>query len=229
MTVRSEVRPAPVLERPRWWRRPWVAPLALLVAAFLAYSVPPYLTFDPAQSRVAAPPGFAAHYGFLIAHILFGTIAIVGVILQIWPWLRRTHPVVHRRVGRVYVFGGAIPSAVMALVIAPFSSSGPSAAALNTLAASLWLGSTIAGWRAIRQGRYADHRKWMIRSFAMAMNTLISRVYAPIGFLSLASFYPDKGELIQAASTLSGTMGLLTLLLLSQWWLDRKPKRAIAR
>jgi hypothetical protein len=229
MTVRTEIRPAPQTPKPKWWRRPWLAPLALVVAVFLAYSLPPYLTFDPAQSRVPAPPGFAGHYWFLVGHILFGSVAIVGVLLQIWPWLRRTHPVVHRRVGRIYVFGGAIPSALMALTIAPFSSFGPAAGMLNVAGALLWLGSTIAGFRATRQRRYADHRKWMIRSFAMTMNTLLSRVYAPLAFLGLGPFYPDKAALIQAASTLSGTMSLLSLLLLSQWWLDRKPKPAIAR
>ncbi|MEU8635109.1 DUF2306 domain-containing protein [Amycolatopsis sp. NPDC048633] len=212
-----------------WWRRPWLAPLALLVAAFLAFSVPPYLTLDPAQSRVPAPPGFAAHYWFLVGHILFGSIAIIGVILQVWPWLRRTHPIVHRRVGRVYVFGGAIPSALMALIVAPFNTFGPAAGVFNVAGALLWLGFTIAGFRATRQRRYADHRKWMIRSFAMTMNTLLSRVYAPLAFLGLRPFYPDQASLIQAASTLSGTMSLLSLLLLSQWWLDRKPKPAIAR
>lgn len=69
---------------------------------------------------------------------------------------------------------------------------------------------TIVGFRAIRQGRYADHRRWMIRSFAMAMNTVLSRIYAPIAFIALAPHCP--GEAV-----------------LSQWWLDRKPKPAIAR
>ncbi|KDN16165.1 DUF2306 domain-containing protein [Amycolatopsis rifamycinica] len=206
-----------------------MVPLALLVAAFLAYSLPPYLTFDPARSRVPAPTGFAAHYWFLVGHILFGSVAIVGVILQVWPWLRRTHPVVHRRIGRVYDFGGAIPSALMALTIGLFSPFGPAAGALNVAAALLWLGFTIAGWRAVRARRFADHRKWMVRSFAMTMNTLLSRVYAPFAFLGLGPWYPEQGALIQAASTLAGTMSVLTLLLLSQWWLDRKPKPASAR
>jgi hypothetical protein len=51
----------------------------------------------------------------------------------------------------------------------------------------------------------------------------------PLAFLSLGPFYPDKGALIQAASTLTGTLSLFTLLLVSQWWLDRKPKPATAR
>ncbi|WP_410669912.1 DUF2306 domain-containing protein [Amycolatopsis sp. cmx-4-68] len=206
-----------------------MAPLALVVAAFLAYSVPPYLTFDPAQSRVPAPPGFAAHYGFLVAHILFGTIAIVGVILQIWPWLRRTHPVAHRRIGRVYVFAGALPAAVMAGVIGSVSPFGPVIAAIDVVAAALWLGFTIAGWRAIRQRRYADHRKWMIRSFAMTMHTLMTRALSPLGFLVVMPRVDDKTELILDAATVSGVLSILTLLLLSQWWLDRKPKPASAR
>jgi uncharacterized membrane protein YozB (DUF420 family) len=202
-----------------------VAPLALVVAAFLAYSVPPYLTFDPAQSRVPAPSGFAAHYWFLVAHVAFGTIAIVGVILQVWPWLRREHPVVHRRVGRVYVFAGAIPAAVMAATIGVVSPFGPVVAAIDVVAAVLWLGFTVAGWRAVRQRRFADHRKWMIRSFAMCMNTLMSRALSPLGFLLVLPRGGDKETMILSAATVSGVLSVLTLLLLSQWWLDRKPKK----
>lgn len=226
MSVRTESRPAPPTGRRRWWRRPWVAPLALVIAAFLAYSVPPYLTLDPAQSRVPAPAGFAAHYWFLVAHILFGTIAIVGVVLQIWPWLRQHHPVAHRRVGRVYVFAGALPAAVMAAVIGAASPFGPVVGALDVVGALLWLGFTIAGWRAIRQRRYADHRKWMIRSFAMTMNTLMTRVLSPVSFLLVMPRVEDKTEMILAAATLSAPLSLLVLLLLSQWWLDRKPASA---
>ncbi|MEA5358837.1 DUF2306 domain-containing protein [Amycolatopsis sp., V23-08] len=97
---------------------------------------------------------------------------------------------------------------------------------LNVVAALLWLGFTIAGFRATRQHRYADHRKWMIRSFAMTMNTLLSRVYAPIAFLALGPHYSGMETLMPAAATLSGTLSLFTLLLVSQWWLDRKPASA---
>jgi uncharacterized membrane protein YozB (DUF420 family) len=225
MTVRTENRPLPAEAARRWWRRPWVAPLALVVAVFLAYSVPPYLTLDPAQSRVPAPPGFAAHYWLLGAHITFGTIAIVGVILQIWPWLRQNHPVAHRRIGRVYIFVGAIPAAVMAATIGAVSPFGPVIAAIDVVAALLWLGFTVAGWRAVRQRRFADHRKWMIRSFAMTMHTLMTRALSPFGFLLVMPRISDKTELILNAATVSGVLSVLSLLLLSQWWLDRKPKK----
>jgi hypothetical protein len=75
------------------------------VGAFLAFSLPPYLAFDPARSRVPQPDGFPARYWFLVAHVIFGSVAMVGAVLQVWPWLRRTHPVLHRRIGRVYSAG----------------------------------------------------------------------------------------------------------------------------
>lgn len=226
MTVRTEIRPVPVQAGPKWWRRPWVAPLAVVVAAFLVYSVPPYLTLDPARSRVPAPPGFAAHYWFLVAHITFGTIAIVSVILQVWPWLRRTHPVAHRRIGRVYVFAGALPSATMAATIGAVSPFGPVVGTLDVVAAVLWLGFTIAGWRAVRQHRYADHRKWMVRSFAMCLNTLMTRALSPLGFLLvMPRAGADQDAMILSAAAVSGVLSVLTLLVLSQWWLDRKPKK----
>ena len=223
MTVGTETRPALVEPRPKWWRRPWVVPLALVVAAFLAYSVPPYLTLDPARSRVPAPAGFAAHYWFLVAHITFGTIAIVSVVLQIWPWLRRTHPVAHRRIGRAYVFAGVLPSAAMAVTIGAVSPFGPVVGTLDVVAALLWLGFTIAGWRAVRQRRFADHRKWMIRSFAMCMNTLMTRALSPVGFLVVMPRGLGKEAMILSAATVSAALSVLTLLLLSQWWIERKP------
>lgn len=112
MTAGTDLRPPrvpPAADRTKrvepkkhWWRRPWVGPLGLVVVAFLAYSLPPYLAFDPARSRV--PSTFPAHYLFLVGHVVFGSVAMVTAALQIWPWIRRKYPVLHRCSGRAYVF-----------------------------------------------------------------------------------------------------------------------------
>jgi hypothetical protein len=112
----------------RWWRRPWIAPLATLSIIFVAFSLPPYLTGDPVRSRVPQPANFAAHYPLLVAHVLFGSVALLTACLQIWPWFRTRHPVAHRRIGRVYIFGGVLPAGCMALPIAALSPFGPSPA-----------------------------------------------------------------------------------------------------
>ncbi|MGV0802000.1 hypothetical protein ABQF26_33820, partial [Mycolicibacterium elephantis] len=65
--------------------RRWLAPaLILVVAAFLAYSLPPYFT---GGTRVTAT--FALHYPLLVVHVMLGSVAMVAAVAQIWPGLRR--------------------------------------------------------------------------------------------------------------------------------------------
>ena len=54
-------------------RAKWLTPaLAVIVAAFLLYSLPPYFT---GGTRV--PATFALHYPLLVAHVMFGSVAMV--------------------------------------------------------------------------------------------------------------------------------------------------------
>ena len=96
----------------------WVFPLAALVVIFLAVELPPYLSLNPGRSRV--PPGpvlGVAHFWTLVPHVVFGSIALSTAVPQIWPWFRRRFPIAHRRIGRLYVFGGVLPAGVAGLVI----------------------------------------------------------------------------------------------------------------
>src|SRR5689334_7387553 len=91
--------------KPRRWRqRPWVALLILAAIAFIAFSLPPYLTLDPGRSRIPPPEGIAFYYPLLVAHVLFATVAMLTCCLLIWTWFRERYPAAHRIIGRVYVF-----------------------------------------------------------------------------------------------------------------------------
>ncbi|HKS47292.1 MAG TPA: hypothetical protein VJT49_19705 [Amycolatopsis sp.] len=48
----------------------------------------------------------------LVAHVVFASVAITTGCLRIWPWLRRRHPVVYRRIGRVCL-RRVLPAAVI--------------------------------------------------------------------------------------------------------------------
>src|ERR1041384_5632022 len=111
-----------------WWRRPWIAPLGLLALAFLAFSVPPYLTGDRTQARVQQPD-FAWHYPVLAAHVVIASVAMITCVFQVWPWFRQRHPSAHRMMGRIYVFGGVLPAGAAALAIAVITPFGPAAMA----------------------------------------------------------------------------------------------------
>jgi uncharacterized membrane protein len=210
----------------RWWQRPWVAPLAMVSVIFVAFSLPPYLALDPERSRVPQPDGFEAHYPLLVVHVLAGSVALLTGCLQVWPWLRRRHRRAHRVAGRVYVFGGVLPAGVTGLVVGALSPFGPVARASSVLLASLWLIFTITGYRMARQRRHADHRRWMIRSFALTASIITNRIWGVIAFIVLApqlesTFHGDETLLAWTIAGLSTWLGWVIPLLVAEWWLER--------
>ncbi len=210
--------------RTAWWRRPWVLPLAVVCLTFIVISVPRYLTFDKSQSLIPQPGNLTWHYPLLVAHVLFGTTAMVTCCLQVWPWLRRRYPAVHRWSGRLYVFAGVLPSGVLAGTIGAVSPSGMSARLSDVILATLWIACTLTGLRMILQGRQADHRRWMVRSFALTMSIVVSRV---LGQIYRHTFLPmptngNIADLTVWGQTLAGMAswpGWILPLLVAEYWL----------
>lgn len=218
--------PSPRRAQP-WWRRPWIVPLMLVAAAFLAFSVPPYLTFDPAQSRLEPPEGNAVHYPLLVAHVLFGTVAMVTACFQIWPAFRAHHRRGHRITGRLYVFAGALPAGLLGLYIGWHTAAGPSVRVANLVGSALWLAVTIAGLRMARARRYGEHRRWMSRSFALAMSIVLSRVVNVVATIVLTpqvdtTFGGSEALMAHSAASIGVWLSPLLLLLVADWLLERR-------
>ncbi|KAA5834334.1 DUF2306 domain-containing protein [Saccharopolyspora hirsuta] len=228
------VQPAAGRSPVRWWRRPWVGPLALVAVLFVVYSLPPYLTLDPALSRVQVPAGGEVHYPLLLGHVLFGSVAILSCCFQVWPAFRARYPRAHRVIGRAYVFAGVLPASVLAVSVAVFAPFGMVAVASNVLLGVVWFGCTVAGWRAARQRRFGDHRRWMIRSFVLTISTVTNRVWGPVWAVVLAPQLPTTfgGDEAYFSATVAGLTtwsGWVLPLLACQWWLDRRRKPAAVR
>ncbi|KOV79358.1 DUF2306 domain-containing protein [Nocardia sp. NRRL S-836] len=206
-------------------RKPWVGPLAFIVLAFVAFSLPPYLTGDRAAARVQSDWG--PHYPFLVVHVVFASVAILTCVPQIWPWFRGRFPVWHRRLGRVYVWGGVLPAGVSAFVLGVMTPFGPVAWSSNVLMAALWLSFTWLGWRTARRREFRDHRKWMIRSFTLTVSIISNRIWGVVAVLALDGRVPEE-HLPQTIAGISTWVGWVVPLLISQWWLERKPRRRTA-
>jgi predicted membrane protein DUF2306 len=129
---------------------------------------PALLPYELRVNLLHNPPAF-------ILHTSFGGLALLLAPWQFVGWLRRRHPRVHRWVGRLYV-GCALISGVAAYPVAFGTIAGPIASAGFALMATTWLGTTLVAWRAVRQRRYAAHRRWMIRSFALALSAVTLRL-----------------------------------------------------
>jgi uncharacterized membrane protein len=196
--------------------------LGAVVALFLIFSVPPYLS---GGTRV--PATFSLHYPVLVAHVLFATTAMVTAVVQIWPGLRVRHRLLHRRCGRVYV-ATAVPAALCALVIGPATPFGPLLAVSNVGLATLWLWFTVAGLVAARQGRFVAHRRHMIRSATLALSIITNRIWTPIIFIV---FHPLRDNVFDGneehfmwfAAGVGAWLGWTVPLGIVQWWLHTRP------
>ncbi|MDI1451696.1 DUF2306 domain-containing protein [Polyangium sp. 6x1] len=210
-----------------WLRRPWLALLGSVAVVFVAFSLLPYLSLDPARSRVPVPAGLRWYYPLLVAHIVCGAIAMFSGCVQVWPWFRRCYPRAHRRLGRLYVFGGVLPAGLSGLVIGALSPFGPVIRVSNVLLALLWLTFTVTGYRRARQQQMAEHHKWILRSFVLTMSVITNRIWGVIAAIALmphqhTMFAGNEEWLRQAIAGIAGWLGWTLPLLLSQWWLERR-------
>jgi hypothetical protein len=230
-TTLSERATARPVERRRWWRRPWTVPLIVAGVLFVAFAVPPYLTGDPGRSRVPTHPELWWYYPVLVAHIVFGSVAVLASGFQLWPWFRQRYPVAHRWLGRAYFFLGVFPAGVGVLLITPYASTGVVSVAANMTLALLWLPVTIAGYRMARQRRFREHRRWMIRSVALTWVIVLDRIWGAVMLLlispqSLETQLPDRllaadDHTGMAAIGIANFLSLIVNLLVAEWWLER--------
>ncbi|WP_424535657.1 DUF2306 domain-containing protein [Sphaerisporangium viridialbum] len=119
-----------------------------------------------------------------------------------------------------------LPANLTGLVIGAGTPFGPVQAASNVMLALLWLGCTAAGYRMARQRRFVEHRRWMLRSFALTFSIITNRIWGVIVFLVLSpqldtTFQGNETMLSWTVASLGGWLGWTVPLLISQWWLDR--------
>lgn len=202
--------------------------LGLIVVAFLGYSLPPYLV---GGTRVQST--FGLHYPLLVAHVLFASVAMVCTVAQIWPGLRRRHPVLHRRTGRVYV-AMAIPAAVCAMVIGAATPFGPILRVSDVVLGALWLWFTVDGFVAARRRRFGAHRRQMLRSATLALSIITNRIWSPVLYLSFeplrdSVFGGSEEKFVWAVAGVGGWLGWTIPLLLVELWMRRRPVPVTAR
>ena len=126
---------------------------------------------------------------FLVLHAAGGVTAILVALLQFAPSIRNRWPAVHRGTGRIYV-AACIVGAPTGLVLAFGTTAGPVAGVGFGLLAILWALFTFLGVRAALRGRVAQHRAWMIRSYAMAGAAITLRLLIPTSMVLGLPFLP---------------------------------------
>jgi uncharacterized membrane protein len=208
--------------------------LALVVAiAVIPVWIHFFLTYDPADSRLS-PAKYPLFYPVLVLHVFSSTLALVTCVLQIWPWLRSRHRRVHRYVGRVYVLVGVFPAGVTAVLITVFWPFSAVTAVEQAFAAVLWVSITAYGFHLGRQGRFADHRRWMLRSFALTASVLLNEILLPPVELLLRTqldtrLAGSQDVLTQVVNATDNWLGLTISFIAVEFYLEREQLRRSAR
>jgi hypothetical protein len=150
--------------------------LAILLSVGIAIFSYRYLI----PASVMAAPGLITNlFGrpWLVIHAGGAATALLVGGFQFVPALRRNRPL-HRWLGRIYATG-CIVGGFAGLALAFGSTAGPIAGWGFGLLAVAWIYTTGQGWLMARARRFDEHRRWMMRSFALTFAAVTLRLYLP--------------------------------------------------
>jgi hypothetical protein len=91
----------------------------------------------------------------------------------------------------------------------------------------MWGATAIAGYRAVRQRRFADHRRWMIRNYALTVSSPVTRLAT---FVMIYAITPQAGttyggdQLAMGVDISSGSiwLGLVATIVVAEFYLQRR-------
>jgi uncharacterized membrane protein len=132
----------------------------------------------PHVPLAAALPNLKLHRVALGLHASCAGVALLAGPFQIAEWFRIRRRRLHRILGWVYVVAVAL-GAISAVVLAPQANFGPIAGFGFFTLAVVWLIATGIALRMAIQQRFKDHRRWMLRSYALTAAAITLRILLP--------------------------------------------------
>jgi uncharacterized membrane protein len=113
--------------------------------------------------------GFVRHPLLTLAHVFPGLAFVLLGPFQFMTRLRKRRPLLHRWMGRVFL-SSALVIGVTALIMSPqMAIGGALESAATFIFGVLFLFAIGKGFAAIRARRVAEHRRWMIRAYAIGL------------------------------------------------------------
>ena len=154
--------------------------LALLVSA-LAVSGYAVWGYGSGTQRAVVHPdmirSFDAHRSLITLHALGAAIALLVGPFQFLTGLRARRPVLHRRLGYLYLSFGVGLGGTSGLLLA-FSAYGGFVSGVGFfLLPALWLFTGLRALVTAKQRKFDLHRVWMTRNYALAFAAVTLRIY----------------------------------------------------
>ncbi len=114
-------------------------------------------------------------------HITSSILCLVTGPFQFVSYFRKKNYIKwHRNAGKVYIFSILLMAAPSGAYMAVFANGGIGAKLGFIVLSFLWFMSTYTALYAIRQKNIAQHRAWMVRSYALTFSAVTLRLWVPI-------------------------------------------------
>jgi predicted membrane protein DUF2306 len=166
---------------------------------------PPNFQSDFLRGR--EPYFWGGYQWAFFVHLISGPASLILGTLLVSERLRKWAPAWHRRLGRIQGVCILLLLAPSGLYMARYAATGAVAAAgLGSLAVATAM-CVALGWRAAVQRRFADHRRWMLRTFVLLCSAVVIRM---IG--GLASILEFEAVWLYPASTWISWLAPLVVL-----------------
>jgi hypothetical protein len=193
------------------WRAGWTAVLALSLLILLNtlpyFSLGRNFAFLVEKGSLAGQPLWRACF---YTHISGGLICLITGPLLLWNGLLGRSKAAHRWIGTTYAFvvlGWAGPAGLLLSFFAKGGLAGQSCFLLLTL---LWWGATARGLHLAKARRIPEHRRWMMRSYALALSAVFFRILQ-VGFY-LAGLGDDANYVVSLWLSLVASLAVGELL-----------------
>jgi uncharacterized membrane protein len=161
---------------------------------FLAFGVAGYAAYVygrlPLGSLVHPDmqANFLAHPAGIYTHAFAAIVALLLGPSQFSSRLRQKHLQLHRWLGRSYLAIGVLVGGVSGLYMSQFAYGGPVARFGFAALAVFWLYTGLRAFLAIHRRAVNEHRRWMVRNFALTFAAVTLRIYLPSSMLAGIDF-----------------------------------------
>lgn len=144
----------------------------LIAIAFFAFAALPYLISSSYNATE-----FAGRRGWLLVHIVGGTIALLSGPIQMWLGIADRRIDLHRKLGIGYLAGVAIAASGAFWLAAHPSFGWVYGAGLGSMATAQVVTTALA-FMAIKRSLIEQHKEWMIRSYVVTFSFVTYRLFA---------------------------------------------------
>jgi predicted membrane protein DUF2306 len=199
----------------------WLAVFSFFFSLMLNITLR-YIPFDSntsflqiKQTEVTAIPGYL--YIFYI-HVYSSLFVLLAGFTQFNNRVLKNYPRIHRTIGQIYVYTVLFLAAPSGIYIGYYANGGLLSKISFMLLGFLWYIFTIIGIASIKKKLILRHKKFMLRSFALAFSAITLRVWKVV---LVFLFQPNPMDIYKIIAWL----GWIPNILIIEWYIYKRLKK----